>query len=78
MRSVRTFACCTVALFAVAQAAAAQEPEGAVSEVDADDVVVTGVLNAGTKTETPLIELPQPITIIPADRYQSQGASATR
>ncbi len=38
-----------------------------------NDIVVTGAI-AGTKTETPLIELPQPLTIIPADRYLSQGA----
>lgn len=40
---------------------------------EGDDIVVTGV-NAGTKTETPLIELPQPLTIVPAERYLSQGA----
>ena len=38
-----------------------------------DDIVVTGA-NAGTKTETPLIQLPQPVTIITADQYLSQGA----
>jgi len=38
-----------------------------------NEIVVTGAI-AGTKTETPLIELPQPLTIIPADRYLSQGA----
>jgi len=47
-----------------AQAEAAQEGE---------EIVVTGA-TAGTKTETPLIELPQPLTIIPAERYLSQGA----
>lgn len=38
-----------------------------------DEIVVTGT-NAGSKTETPLIELPQPLTIIPAEQYLSQGA----
>ncbi|MBC3941343.1 TonB-dependent siderophore receptor [Sphingomonas albertensis] len=38
-----------------------------------NEIVVTGAI-AGTKTETPLIELPQPLTIIPADQYLSQGA----
>jgi len=38
-----------------------------------NDIVVTGTI-AGTKTDTPLIELPQPLTIIPADQYLSQGA----
>ncbi len=40
---------------------------------DGEDIVVTGAI-AGTKTETPLIELPQPLTIVPAERYQAQGA----
>ena len=38
-----------------------------------DDIIVTAAI-AGTKTETPLVELPQPITIISEDRYLSQGA----
>lgn len=38
-----------------------------------DEIVVTAV-NAGTKTETPLVELPQPVTIITSDRFLSQGA----
>ncbi|KQN33072.1 TonB-dependent siderophore receptor [Sphingomonas sp. Leaf38] len=38
-----------------------------------NEIVVTGTI-AGTKTETPLIELPQPLTVITADQYLSQGA----
>lgn len=53
------------------QAALAQEPAPVPSE--SDEIVVTGAY-AGTKTETPLIELPQPLTIVPAERYRSQGA----
>ncbi|EJL34894.1 TonB-dependent siderophore receptor [Novosphingobium sp. AP12] len=44
---------------------------------DTDPIVVTGALektSAGTKTDTPLIETPQPITIIDAETYISQGA----
>jgi iron complex outermembrane recepter protein len=74
MRTNRSFLCCSVALLVLPVAAVAQTPEGAVTDIEAEDVVVTGVLNAGTKTETPLVELPQPITIIPSERYQSQGA----
>ncbi|KQM62329.1 MULTISPECIES: TonB-dependent siderophore receptor [unclassified Sphingomonas] len=37
------------------------------------EIVVTGT-NAGTKTETPLIELPQPLTLISSEQYLSQGA----
>lgn len=52
-----------------AQAASAQT----VQQIEEDEIVVTGT-NAGTKTETPLVELPQPLTIIPAEQYLSQGA----
>ena len=52
------------------QAAWAQNAEPVSPE---DDIVVIGD-NAGTKTETPLIQLPQPLTIIPSERYLSQGA----
>ena len=38
-----------------------------------EDIVVTAAV-AGTKTETPLIQLPQPLTIITSDQYLSQGA----
>lgn len=54
----------------VSSAAWAQDAEPVAPE---DEIVVTGAI-AGTKTETPLIELPQPLTIIPADQYLSQGA----
>lgn len=52
------------------QAAWAQEEEPISTD---NEIVVTGA-NAGTKTETPLIELPQPLTIIPSETYLSQGA----
>ena len=44
-----------------------------VSAENARDIVVTGAY-ASTKTETPMIELPQPFTIITADQFISQGA----
>jgi iron complex outermembrane receptor protein len=49
------------------------------AEADADtprneDEIVVTAANAGTKTETPLIELPQPIKVITADQYLAQGA----
>lgn len=37
-----------------------------------DEIVVTGY--AGTKTDTALMELPQPIKVITAEQYQAQGA----
>ncbi|MEZ5736745.1 MAG: TonB-dependent siderophore receptor [Novosphingobium sp.] len=49
-----------------ADSAAGQRPE----------IVVTGLLqaSAGTKTDTPLVETPQPITVITDDIYLAQGA----
>ena len=45
----------------------------AAMDTTSEDIVVTAA-SAGTKTETPLVELPQPVTLIPADRFISQGA----
>lgn len=42
-----------------------------------NDIVVIGqggTSDAATKTDTPAIEVPQPVTVIPADLYLSQGA----
>jgi iron complex outermembrane receptor protein len=42
-----------------------------------DTILVTAIRTekfAGTKTETPLIETPQPITVITSDQFLSQGA----
>jgi iron complex outermembrane receptor protein len=42
-----------------------------------DPIIVTGALqkaSAGTKTDTPVIETPQPVTVIDADTYIAQGA----
>lgn len=47
--------------------------EGALTDEDSNTIVVTAA-SAGTKTETPLIELPQPITVITSQQYLSQGA----
>lgn len=40
------------------------------------DIIVTAKLEsiAGTKTDTPVIEVPQPITVIPDDLFLAQGA----
>jgi len=51
--------------------------EAPVSGETGDNIVVTGTRTerfAGTKTETPLIETPQPIKVITEDQYLSQGA----
>lgn len=47
------------------------------AEQDPDRIVVTGTREerfAGLKTETPLIETPQPLTVITSEQYLSQGA----
>ncbi|HEY9579812.1 MAG TPA: TonB-dependent siderophore receptor [Rhizorhapis sp.] len=47
--------------------------ERAPADEDRDAIIVTAA-NAGTKTETPLVELPQPVTVITSEQFISQGA----
>jgi iron complex outermembrane receptor protein len=58
------------------EAADAASADAAAAEAGADAgenaIVVTGY--TGTKTETALTELPQPIKVITADQYEAQGA----
>ncbi len=79
--TVRLIALCGAAVmaFAVNPAWAAEGAavgDDAAAEADAgngeDTIVVTGY--TGTKTDTALMELPQPIKVITADQYQAQGA----
>jgi iron complex outermembrane receptor protein len=59
---------------AEAEADAADAPDQA---GEAENIVVTsarGVRFAGTKTETPLIETPQPIKVVTDEQFISQGA----
>jgi iron complex outermembrane receptor protein len=80
MGIVRTIALCSAA--AVAFSASLARADDAVDasaarEGDENTVIVTAARNqkfAGTKTETPLIETPQPITVVTADQFLSQGA----
>lgn len=51
---------------------AAATDRGNATSPDDEIVIVAGT--TGTKTETPLIEVPQPLTIIESDTYLSQGA----
>jgi iron complex outermembrane receptor protein len=81
--TVRMIALCGAATLVVA-ADSAWASEGAdnaatdaaTAESDAgtgeETIVVTGY--TGTKTDTALMELPQPIKVITADQYQAQGA----
>lgn len=65
----RSIAAIGLAGILVSQPAWAEEASPADEQ---GDIIVTGF--AGTKTETPLIELPQPIKIVSAEQYQAQGA----
>ncbi|WP_159980518.1 MULTISPECIES: TonB-dependent siderophore receptor [unclassified Novosphingobium] len=78
MLSVRSLALCGAAFFAISTAAAAradEQPASANDEAGADEgsIVVTAG-SSGTKTETPLIQVPQPLTVITSEQYLSQGA----
>jgi iron complex outermembrane recepter protein len=83
--TVRMIALCGTATLAFAAnpawagegaAYAASAEAAATAEADAgsgeDAIVVTGY--AGTKTDTALTELPQPIKIVTAEQYEAQGA----
>lgn len=80
--TVRMIALCGVAALAFAAnpawagEGAADAESAAAAEADTgtgeDTIVVTGY--TGTKTDTVLMELPQPIKVITADQYQAQGA----
>ncbi len=47
--------------------------QGAPSGEDSDVIIVTAA-STGTKTDTALVELPQPIKVITSEQYLSQGA----
>lgn len=78
--TVRMTALCGAATlaFAINPAWAAEVADDATSVAeggagaDGDMIVVTGY--TGTKTDTALLELPQPIKVITAEQYEAQGA----
>src|SRR3546814_14960444 len=80
--TVRMIALCGAATLAIAANPAwadeggdvAASADAAAAEADAgeDAIVVTGY--TGTKTDTALTELPQPIKVVTADQYEAQGA----
>lgn len=51
----------------------AQAEDSAAADEGRGEIIVTAAI-AGTKTDTPPIEVPQPVTIISSDRYLAQGA----
>lgn len=48
--------------------------DAATATAESDEAIIVTAANAGTKTETPLIQLPQPIKVITSEQYLSQGA----
>src|SRR3546814_10218529 len=57
---------------ALASAPGLADETASTEEQSQDQIVVTGY--AGTKTDTALAELPQPIKVITAEQYEAQGA----
>ncbi|WOF42650.1 TonB-dependent siderophore receptor [Sphingopyxis indica] len=57
---------------ALASGQALAEEAASADELAQDQIVVTGY--AGTKTDTALTELPQPVKVITAEQYEAQGA----
>jgi iron complex outermembrane receptor protein len=77
VNSIRSIALSGAAVFAIVAPAGVHAEEAGAEATAAgsgvDDIVVTGAIS-GTKTETPLIEVPQPLTVITSEQYLSQGA----
>ncbi|MBV2148118.1 TonB-dependent siderophore receptor [Sphingobium sp. AS12] len=73
MSATRSFALCGAALIALC-GTAVQAAEQAPDVADSESQIIVTAANAGTKTETPLIQLPQPIKVITSDQYLAQGA----
>ncbi|MXP25246.1 TonB-dependent siderophore receptor [Altererythrobacter indicus] len=78
MKHLRIIALAGTALATLNTGSAFAEDASADASADRDTIIVTGAKAeqtfAGTKTETPLIETPQPISVVTADMYQDQGA----
>lgn len=74
--SARSLAMCGVAFLALSATAvrAAEEAPSATGEAGLNDDSIVVTAGSGTKTETPLVQVPQPLTVITSDRYISQGA----
>jgi iron complex outermembrane receptor protein len=72
---LKTVALASVALIGMwSPAAFADDAADAATAADGEGTIVVTAASAGTKTETPLVELPQPIKVITSEQYLSQGA----
>jgi iron complex outermembrane receptor protein len=76
MMNVKWIALGSAAAIALSHPAVYAAEDAMAADVDQsrDSIVVTASQFAGTKTDTALIETPQPITVIKAEQYLSQGA----
>ncbi|MCJ1959672.1 TonB-dependent siderophore receptor [Novosphingobium mangrovi (ex Hu et al. 2023)] len=74
MKLVRSLAMCGAAHFAVLQPSLAMAEDAAPDTPASEDSIIVTAGVAGTKTETPLVEIPQPLTVITSERYVEQGA----
>lgn len=71
--NVKRIALGSAAVLCLCHTAAYAADEAAVADTDQDSIIVTAA-TTGTKTDTALIELPQPIKVISSEQYLSQGA----
>lgn len=74
MKLVRSFALSGVASLAMLSPAMAMAEDAAAAPGNDDDTIIVTAGVTGTKTETPIVEIPQPLTVIPSERFISQGA----
>ena len=67
----------TAIALALAAGASPTLAQNTAEQAEDDTIVVTGyfeTVTAGTKTDTPLIEVPQPISVVTDDTFTDQGA----
>jgi iron complex outermembrane receptor protein len=73
--NVKWIALGSAAVMALCHTTAYAAEDAAVADADqAQDSIIVTAATTGTKTDTALVELPQPIKVISAEQYLSQGA----
>lgn len=73
----KTMAACWLAMTSLGTALGTTSAWAEEAKEDTDPIIVTGAaerVSAGTKTDTPILLTPQPVTVIDADTYIAQGA----
>ena len=75
MLPVRRALLATTALLALSQPVhAADEADGAAADNDSRIVVTGARAQSAASTDTPPLEVPQPVTVVPAELFEAQGA----